>query len=117
MVDTGKVYDSQTLRFDHHQLPGDSANNISATLQVWYYLNTTPSCDDIVHLRPLVDLIFAGDTGRPDFYADGSREIGIHALLSGYKAHLRQDKIAPSPNVDYEILQFGFELLDLLALR
>lgn len=116
VVDTGKVWDTIRCRFDHHHLPGQQANDTCATKQVFDYVwsyryDLAGGMDtEIEHLRPLVDLIFAGDTGRPE--ANASREIGLHALLSGYKAWYKEQN---PPN---EILvAYGFGLLDVLDVR
>lgn len=104
VVDTGREYDPARLRFDHHQLPGAAANETCATLQVFQWLTTQRS--DLTHLNPLVALIYAGDTGRADYGADWSRQVGIHALLSSLKA------TRPS---DAALLAYGMGLLDTLA--
>lgn len=113
VVDTGKVFDPSNWRFDHHQLPGNEANDTCAAKQVYEYLGILwesyegPQASNarLDHLAPLVDLIFCGDTGRPQ--ANFSRELGIHALLSSFKAQEQR----PS---DEAILTYGFSLLDLL---
>lgn len=116
VVDTGKVFNPNKLRFDHHQLPGDQSTSTSATEMVYSDLirrgyGVTYQAEDWEHgleyLEPLVNLITAGDTGDPT--ANESREIGIHALLSGFKAIGRQS--------DQKILEFGFMLLDTIELN
>jgi hypothetical protein len=103
VVDTGREYDPARLRFDHHQFPGQEANDDSATLLVWA---------DVVNgrgmpwLEDIALLIFAGDTGKPDFGADWSRHIGIHALLSARKARGESDAA---------LMEWGFSVLDDLA--
>lgn len=102
VVDTGREYDPKRLRFDHHQLPGAAANGTCATKQVFDHLL---SCGcDIAYLAPLVDLILAGDTGRPE--ANSSRAVGIHALLSAQKA---------ARVGDVALLDYGMDLLTTLA--
>jgi hypothetical protein len=104
VVDTGREYDPARLRFDHHQFPGRQANDDSAALMVYA---------DVVNpqgmpwLEDIALLIFAGDTGKPDFGADWSRHIGIHALLSALKARRDLD--------DAALLNTGMWMLDLLA--
>lgn len=103
VVDTGRVFDPATLRFDHHQLEGTAANETCATTLVAEHL-----FGDLPHvLDPLTFLIYNGDTGKPHGGAWHSRLVGIHALLSAAKATKRFD--------DYGLLAFGFDILDLLA--
>jgi hypothetical protein len=104
VVDTGRVYDPRTLRFDHHQLPG-AQSHTSATQQVYIYLCELHSAA-VYHLDPLIGLITAGDTGRREWGADWSRTTGIHALLSAYKATATSDR---------DVFDYGCHLLDLLA--
>jgi hypothetical protein len=80
VVDTGKAYDPARLRFDHHQLPGQAANETCATKQVYDYLISIGAA--VEHLYPLIDLIYHGDTGKPG--AKQSRIVGLHALLSSH---------------------------------
>jgi len=112
VVDTGKLDLPLRWRFDHHHLPGNDANDTCATMQVFERM-----CElwiDIKHLKPLVDLIFAGDTGRSE--ANASRELGLHALLSGYKAWFSEQN--PDTRLtDEAILAYGFGLLDTLEVR
>lgn len=115
VVDTGKEYDISRLRFDHHHLPGQAANNTCAARQVWEYLDWRWSKGEegnVSHLLPLIDLVLAGDTGRDA--AKLSRDLGIHALLSAFKAEIKE---RGEPGDDGQILEFGFRLLDLLDLR
>jgi hypothetical protein len=102
VVDTGREYDPARKRFDHHQFPGQSANDDSATLLVWA---------DVVnpqrvygYLEPLAMLIFQGDTGKAE--ANPSRALGIHALLSARKARREPDAA---------LMAWGFGVLDDLA--
>jgi hypothetical protein len=104
VVDTGRVYDPRTLRFDHHQLPG-AQSHTSATQQVYIYLCELHSAA-VYHLDPLIGLITAGDTGRREWGADWSRTTGIHALLSAYKATATSDR---------DVFDYGCHLLDLLV--
>lgn len=104
VVDTGRVFDEDNLRFDHHHLPGNEANATCAAKQVYDFL--TKQRDDLAYLKPLVDLVFAGDTGRPE--AIPSRELGIHALLSGFKEQNKND---------LQVLEWGFSLLATLDSR
>jgi len=111
VVDTGRRLDSINRRFDHHHLPGQDANNTCAAMQVYQSLKHFA---EIAHLEPLVNLIFAGDTGRGE--ANASRELGLHAILSGCKAWFSEQ----NPDVrlsDEAILAYGFGLLDVLEVR
>lgn len=103
VVDTGRELDPLRLRFDHHQLPGAEANECSATSLVFQWLHT----DDnrLEYLAPLIDLIYAGDTGRAGYGADTSRMVGIHALLSAWKARGLDD---------HALLMSGLDTLDTL---
>jgi hypothetical protein len=101
VVDTGRVYDPGNWRFDHHQLPGRAATDTCAARQVYFHLDDAA---DVGFIYPLVALIHAGDSGSA--YAAQSRQLGIHALLSAYKAER---------HTDAEILEFGFSLLDRIA--
>lgn len=114
VVDTGREFNPDRLRFDHHHFPGAQANLTCATQQVYEHLcivrsdyeDVTLSTSGILHLRPIIDLIYAGDTGRHE--ADQSRATGIHALLSVKKARRASNE---------ELLAFGYDLLDMLAER
>lgn len=104
VVDTGRLYDPSRLCFDHHHLIGPAANETCATLQVAQYLVLARPDIDFNPIWTLIDLIYAGDTGKAA--ANESRRRGIHALLSNKK---RQ-------GVDsYALLAYGFDLLDNLA--
>lgn len=114
VVDTGREYDPKRLRFDHHHLPGAQANLTCATQQVYDHLlimrsdydDMTYASSGIQHLLPIIDLIYAGDTGKSE--ANQSRATGIHALLSAKKVRRVSNE---------ELLAYGYELLDLLAER
>lgn len=97
VVDTGGVYDTDLLRFDHHHI----AEPNSATMMVYRAL--TKGRKDMAHLEPLIDLIHAGDIGDP--LANQSREVGMHALLSAYWSE------GPS---DHHMYKLGTVWLDLL---
>lgn len=102
--DTGRDYDPARRRFDHHHLPGADANATCATLQTAQWLVLSRPDIDFTPIWPIVELIYAGDTGKPE--ANESRRIGIHALLSATKAMHPTDK---------QLLDFGFDILDRLA--
>lgn len=112
VVDTGRTLDIDGLRFDHHHLPGQAANDTCAAKQVYdYLLENNP---DLEYLSPLINLVFAGDTGRSE--ANASRELGLHAILSGYKAWFSEQN--PDTRLaDDVILAYGFGLLDVLEVR
>lgn len=100
VVDTGREYDPARLRFDHHQLSGDLANSTCATDMVYTSLLNS----DYEYLAWLNDLIYCGDTGKPE--AHQSRLVGIHALLSAQKAKRATDQ---------QLLEYGFSILDDIA--
>ncbi len=112
VVDTGQVYDLSRLRFDHHHLPPDQANETCATSQVFGYLMDLYP-EKVAHLSPLVDLVFAGDTGRKE--ANFSRELGLHALLSAFKSKFKEVHGTFAP--DKEVMDWGFHMLDLMDFR
>lgn len=104
VVDTGRVYHPPMLRFDHHHLPGAEANETCATQQVYHWLIIARPNVDWTYLGPIVDLIYAGDTGKSD--ANESRRRGIHALLSAHKERKA---------TDLALLAWGMDVLDDLA--
>ena len=83
VTDTGGVYDPTRLRFDHH---GD-ASLPSATMLVYVWLGAQGA--PVHHLRPLVELVDAGDFGRIE--AKSSYSLGLHALLNAFKTRLPDD--------------------------
>ncbi len=105
VVDTGGMLDPEHRRFDHHQLTGRAART-SATMQVFEWL--LAGGRQLDYLRPLIELINAGDLGLDAHGAKESREFGIHALLS----EMKHDKAS-----DQEMLSYGCWLLDQLARR
>jgi hypothetical protein len=111
VVDCGGQYDPDNLRFDHHHLPPDEANETCATMQVYKYL--IGPFNDIEYLRPLIDLVFAGDTGRSE--ANESRTLGLHSILAGNAIAHRE--LYGEPIEDYDQMLFGFRILDNLAIR
>lgn len=104
VVDTGRIYDPLRLRFDHHHLPGAEANATCATQQVYHWLIIARPNVDWSYLGGIVDLIYAGDTGKAE--AQESRRRGIHALLSAHKARNA---------TDLGLLAWGMDVLDDLA--
>jgi hypothetical protein len=105
VVDCGGQYAPPLHHFDHHHLPGDAANQTCATQQVFEWAART---QPIAYLTPIVDLIWAGDTGRALYGADTSREVGLHALLAGRKV---------LGWTDDALMEWGCQELDLLAAR
>jgi hypothetical protein len=99
VVDTGRVHDPLRLRFDHHH---DGALPC-ATALVAEFLDSRGMFP--AYLKPLVDLIHAGDTAGE--LARQSAETGIHAMLGAYKR--LPDK------TDEDVMAWGCEQLDLLA--
>lgn len=112
VVDTGKKHLPQDLRFDHHHLPGTKTNDTCAIKQVYAYLKPRIAP---AYLQLLVELVFQGDTGRQTDALKYSYQTGIHALLSGRKRQWRQELNTFMP--DREVLEFGFMLLDTLAIQ
>lgn len=104
VVDTGREYDPARLRFDHHQFPGQDANNDSATSLV--YADVINPQRVYWWLDPLVYLIKAGDTGKTTYGTDWSRMTGIHAMLSALKAR---------GAANYVLMDYGCHWLDLLS--
>ena len=104
IVDTGRLYDPSRLYFDHHHLPGKEANATCATLQVAQYLVLARPDYDFNPIWPIIQLIYAGDTGKPE--ANESRRTGIHALLSNHKRQGADN---------YALLAYGFDILDSLS--
>jgi hypothetical protein len=105
VVDCGGQYGPPLYHFDHHHLPGEKANQTCATQQVFEWAART---QPIAYLAPIVDLIWAGDTGRNLYGADVSREVGLHALLAARKA---------AGWTDEALIEWGCQELDLLAGR
>lgn len=103
VVDTGREYDAARLRFDHHHLPGQAANETCAAFQVFQHV--APN-GELNYLAPLNALILQGDTGGRLYGAEWSRLTGIHALLSAAKARGLDD---------FALLAYGFDILDALA--
>lgn len=94
------VVDTGLGPFDHHQL--DDPNSTCAALLVWQHLIMNDQ--DLFYLQPLIDLIYAGDTGKSE--AAQSHRVGIHALLSDEKA---------SGSGDMGVIAYGYSILDSLA--
>lgn len=114
VIDTGKVYDPKVFRFDHHHLSGNAANETCATKQVYEHLRTCRVTKPIDHLRSLIDIVFAGATGRPE--ANASRGLGLHAIFSGWKAWWSEQN--PGERLSDQVaLAYGFGLLDVLEVR
>lgn len=104
--DTGREYDPDSLRFDHHHLAGHEANATCAAMQAYQWLLAREATPALVAIRPLVELIYCGDTGKALAGAPESRALGIHALLSAWKARQASDEL---------LLGRGYAVLDDLA--
>lgn len=100
VVDTGRELDPTHLRFDHHQLPGQAANDTCAAWEVFKHVSNGR---ELSYLAPLNALILNGDTGGKNYGAGWSRLTGIHALLSVRKAR---------KETDLDLLSWGFSILD-----
>ncbi len=107
VVDTGGAFDPDDLRFDHHQFKGARASETCATEQVFNFLRGGNHLE-LEYLRPLIDLVLAGDTGRAG--AAESRQLGIHAQLSSFKASVRGQE-----DSDEMTMNFGFSILNALV--
>ena len=103
VVDTGRVLHPFGRRYDHHQM--ENPNQASAAMLVWQDLMFLHSMNqfryDVTYLKPLIELVHAGDCGLPE--ADESRKKGIHAVVSEMKFLKYSDE---------QILDWGFKLLD-----
>ena len=106
VVDTGGVLHPATLRFDHHQLPPQYCNATSAAMQVWEYLDLMHP-GKVTHLKPLIELIYHGDTGQRSVDYIASERLGLHAMLDGFDRKRE--------NADMEAYWFGSRLLHALA--
>jgi hypothetical protein len=96
VVDTGRVFDPEQRRYDHHQ----DAHPDSATARV------AADIDMPAYLLPLVALIHHGDMGSGAMGASWSRDVGLHAALSGAKSRGLDDAA---------LLAYGYQLLDDIA--
>lgn len=103
VVDTGKVLDTETMRFDHHQT---GAPHASATALVFAYLHTT----DSTYLQPLIDLINAADLGERTDLVRFSRDNGLHALFGAVQ--YSQNRV---PTPDAEMARWAFARFDIIA--
>lgn len=113
VVDTGKVYDPHTMRFDHHQLPGRKANETSAAMQVYSYVHKFNVFNGkyLDYLFPLIELVMWGDTDQPE--ANHSRQLGLHAIFSGSELWFL-DKFLDMKRDDTRKMRTGCVLLDYL---
>lgn len=102
--DMGGEYDPLDWRFDHHHLPGAESTDTCATKMLWKYLLYLEI--DVVHLKPLVEVIHAGDLAKTD-------PCGIHVAFWG--ARLRKNQVTGQRLTDIEMIAIGFELLDRVA--
>ena len=103
--DMGEVYDLNTLRFDHHQLPGKESTSTCAAVLAWKWLDYEEGLN-VRHLKPLVITILEGDQGL-------TPQVGLHSILWG--AGLQKNPLTGQRMSDQEMLAIGFQLLDRAA--
>lgn len=97
VADNGGELDWSRCRYDHHHL-GDGANLTCATYEVFKHLHHQRKAPEF--MEPIIQLVLAGDTGHPS--ANQSRQIGMHAALTGLKLQGKKDP---------ELLHICFNLL------
>jgi hypothetical protein len=127
VLDTGKVYDKATLRFDHKGpgTPFVGRNEHCATSLVWDYLLELGR--DVAHLRDIVQVVRLGDANSRSPAVLSSRTMGPHLVLQrafqntssdlhAYKAWLRwfkqyEQRLKEDPKAqylsDHDRLTFG----------
>lgn len=89
VVDVGRVYDPDSLRFDHHQLP--RSNNCSATRLVANYLNDEGH--NVDPIEPLVDLVnYCDMNSRVRDPAATSHLVGLHAVYRALRGQHSTDE-------------------------
>lgn len=98
VVDTGRDYHPESLRFDHHQDPGLPC----AAALVYRWIKDKGA--DVEHLRHLLNVVDAHDRGMPYPDTNHSRAMGLHAI---YGAGRPEGDDAGS-------LAWGYQLLDAL---
>lgn len=95
VFDVGGEFDVSRLRFDHHGLTDAAGQKIPrstcAMRQVFDYLVDGEAEGgfglDLHHLRPIVDLVYAGDTGQLAAHGYGlSPTLGLHSILNGMRS-------------------------------
>lgn len=91
VIDTGREYEPRRHRYDHHMPEFALRRSICAASLVYEHalIRATPAQHaELVVLRPLVELVTAGDHGRAP---DWSYQVGPHAQASAIRARLRGD--------------------------
>lgn len=97
VVDTGRDYHPESLRFDHHQ---DPTLPSAAQLVYNWVCAQNPAAE---HLWHIVETVDAHDRGLPHPSASHSRGMGLHAIYG-----------ASRPDDDAGSLAWGYQLLDAL---
>ena len=88
VVDVGNTYIPENYRFDHKPPAFQDRNSTCATRLIWEYLCGIGS--DIVHLEPLVQITYQGDTHRNSDALKQSRINGPHAELKKLKSEYKE---------------------------
>lgn len=95
VIDTGRVYDTATHRYDHHMPEWANRRDVCAAGMVYAAAlaraATDAQRDELHALRPLVNLVTAIDHGAAPEWA---YETGIAAIASSIRARLRGDDSA-----------------------
>lgn len=108
--DVNSELDYDRLRIDHHQMPWNDQMDLCATSLLFDYLMSSETgrlqnAIGIAHLKPLVDLVTDGDTGKKTPVMQHSSLFGMHADLSDFIHNLN------TPPTDQQILDWGFTYL------
>lgn len=91
VIDTGREYEPRRHRYDHHMPEFAMQRSICAASLVYEHalIRATPAQHaELVALRPLVEVVTAGDHGRAPAW---SYQVGPHAQASAIRARLRGD--------------------------
>ena len=83
VVDVGNTYCPEKYRFDHKPPAFQNRNSTCATRLIWEYLLNIGRA--VVHLKPLVEITYQGDTHRNSEALKQSRIDGPHAELTKLK--------------------------------
>lgn len=87
LVDVGNTYCPENYRFDHKPPAFRNRNSTCATQLIWEYLLNIGRA--VVHLKPLVEITYQGDTHRNSEALQQSRIDGPHAELTKLKTEYR----------------------------
>ncbi len=90
VVDTGRIYDTERLRFDHRPPAFPKRTTTCAAKLVWEHLMHDGR--DLACLEPLIELTHAGDSGRRNNAVKESRVRGPHAKLAALKREYETDR-------------------------